>query len=92
VLFGSEIGADAHVHHSYFPLSGAVVAGHLMLWQHTRFSAKNSAPVFVGLSKVHHRPSKRGLCVLLFSGTSLEEFLKFPGLSGRKICSDSHFH
>src|SRR5713226_994769 len=27
VLFGCEIGADAHMHHDFFPLGRAVVAG-----------------------------------------------------------------
>ena len=37
-----------------------------------------------------HKFAESGGC--LFSGACLEEFLEFLGLSGRKICSDSHMH
>jgi len=50
------------------------------------------APVFTGWSRSAVAKASAAKCALLFSGACLEEFLEFPGLSGRKICSDSHMH
>jgi hypothetical protein len=51
-----------------------------------------SAPLFIGLVEGWLSAQQAVALALLLSRACLEEFLEFLGLSGRKICPDSHMH